>query len=93
MKYLIFISIYIVLNYKIFFEFKLLFNFYNNVKTLISFSSLNGKDISLIAATLRPETMYGQTNCWIHPDLPVSIYVIFIFYNINNFQLMTCFNI
>jgi len=33
-------------------------------------SSLNGKDISLIAATLRPETMYGQTNCWIHPDLP-----------------------
>lgn len=33
-------------------------------------SSLCGKDIYLIAATLRPETMYGQTNCWIHPDLP-----------------------
>jgi leucyl-tRNA synthetase len=23
----------------------------------------------LVAATLRPETMYGQTNCWIHPDI------------------------
>jgi len=23
----------------------------------------------LVAATLRPETMYGQTNCWLHPDL------------------------
>jgi len=33
-------------------------------------SSLEGKDIYLIAATLRPETMYGQTNCWVHPDLP-----------------------
>lgn len=23
----------------------------------------------LVAATLRPETMYGQTNCWIRPDM------------------------
>lgn len=23
----------------------------------------------LVAATLRPETMYGQTNCWLHPDI------------------------
>ena len=23
----------------------------------------------MVAATLRPETMYGQTNCWLHPDL------------------------
>ena len=23
----------------------------------------------LVAATLRPETMYGQTNCWLHPDM------------------------
>ena len=22
----------------------------------------------LMAATLRPETMYGQTNCWVLPD-------------------------
>ncbi|KAL1506028.1 hypothetical protein ABEB36_005464 [Hypothenemus hampei] len=27
------------------------------------------KPIFLVAATLRPETMYGQTNCWIHPDI------------------------
>ena len=26
-------------------------------------------DIFLVAATLRPETMYGQTNCWIRPDM------------------------
>lgn len=26
-------------------------------------------DIYLVAATLRPETMYGQTNCWLHPDI------------------------
>jgi len=30
--------------------------------------SLEGKKVSLVAATLRPETMYGQTNCWILPD-------------------------
>lgn len=22
-----------------------------------------------MAATLRPETMYGQTNCWVRPDM------------------------
>lgn len=32
-------------------------------------SSLTGKNVYLVAATLRPETMYGQTNCWIHPDI------------------------
>uniref|UniRef100_A0A146LKH8 leucine--tRNA ligase n=1 Tax=Lygus hesperus TaxID=30085 RepID=A0A146LKH8_LYGHE len=26
-------------------------------------------EVSLVAATLRPETMYGQTNCWIRPDM------------------------
>ncbi|OTF82933.1 hypothetical protein BLA29_010952, partial [Euroglyphus maynei] len=25
--------------------------------------------IFLVAATLRPETMYGQTNCWLRPDM------------------------
>lgn len=25
--------------------------------------------VYLVAATLRPETMYGQTNCWLHPDI------------------------
>lgn len=23
----------------------------------------------LVAATLRPETLYGQTNCWVRPDI------------------------
>lgn len=27
------------------------------------------KPIYLVAATLRPETMYGQTNCWLRPDM------------------------
>ncbi|KAK3598448.1 hypothetical protein CHS0354_023000 [Potamilus streckersoni] len=30
---------------------------------------LENRDVFLVAATLRPETMYGQTNCWIHPDI------------------------
>ena len=36
------------------------------------FSALSGKKIFLVAATLRPETMYGQTNCWVRPDMKVS---------------------
>lgn len=32
-------------------------------------STLSGKDVFLVAATLRPETMYGQTNCYIRPDM------------------------
>ncbi|CAO2161754.1 unnamed protein product [Urochloa humidicola] len=30
--------------------------------------ALEGKKVYLAAATLRPETMYGQTNCWVLPD-------------------------
>lgn len=30
--------------------------------------ALAGKKVFLVAGTLRPETMYGQTNCWILPD-------------------------
>uniref|UniRef100_H2ZCU5 leucine--tRNA ligase n=1 Tax=Ciona savignyi TaxID=51511 RepID=H2ZCU5_CIOSA len=37
-------------------------------------SFLAGQDIYLVAATLRPETMFGQTNCWIHPDIPYVAY-------------------
>ncbi|XP_056302105.1 leucine--tRNA ligase, cytoplasmic [Danio aesculapii] len=36
--------------------------------------ALKGKTIFLVAATLRPETMFGQTNCWIRPDMK---YVVF----------------
>lgn len=31
-------------------------------------SSLHS-NVYLVAATMRPETMYGQTNCWIRPDM------------------------
>ncbi|XP_046907783.1 leucine--tRNA ligase, cytoplasmic isoform X1 [Hypomesus transpacificus] len=32
-------------------------------------SGLQGKNVFLVAATLRPETMFGQTNCWVRPDM------------------------
>ncbi|XP_018899955.2 leucine--tRNA ligase, cytoplasmic isoform X1 [Bemisia tabaci] len=32
-------------------------------------SSYKGTSVFLVAATLRPETMYGQTNCWVRPDM------------------------
>ncbi|CAJ0572278.1 unnamed protein product, partial [Mesorhabditis spiculigera] len=32
--------------------------------------------IFLVAATLRPETMYGQTNCYIHPDINYSAFYV-----------------
>ena len=35
-------------------------------------SALQGRDVYFMAATLRPETMYGQTNCWV---LPTGEYV------------------
>lgn len=31
--------------------------------------AMKGKSIFLVAATLRPETMFGQTNCWVRPDM------------------------
>lgn len=36
--------------------------------------SFKGKKVSFVAATLRPETMYGQTNCWIHPDIKYIVF-------------------
>ncbi|XP_039506138.1 leucine--tRNA ligase, cytoplasmic [Pimephales promelas] len=35
---------------------------------------LKDKNIFLVAATLRPETMFGQTNCWIRPDMKYIIF-------------------
>ncbi|XP_061754648.1 leucine--tRNA ligase, cytoplasmic-like isoform X2 [Nerophis ophidion] len=32
-------------------------------------SAMKSKNIYLVAATLRPETMFGQTNCWVRPDM------------------------
>eukprot|EP00899_Mesostigma_viride_P015955 jgi/Mesvir1/24360/Mv11033-RA.2 len=31
-------------------------------------AALEGRNVFLAAATLRPETMYGQTNCWVLPE-------------------------
>uniref|UniRef100_A0A7R9UHB7 leucine--tRNA ligase n=1 Tax=Pinguiococcus pyrenoidosus TaxID=172671 RepID=A0A7R9UHB7_9STRA len=39
-------------------------------------SSLSGKDVFLAPATLRPETMYGQTNCFVLPDGQYGAYEI-----------------
>ena len=36
---------------------------------------LGNSKVFLVAATLRPETMYGQTNCWLHPDITYSAYL------------------
>uniref|UniRef100_A0A0K0EDH3 leucine--tRNA ligase n=1 Tax=Strongyloides stercoralis TaxID=6248 RepID=A0A0K0EDH3_STRER len=36
----------------------------------------NNKKIYLVAATLRPETMYGQTNCYLHPDIAYSVFYV-----------------
>lgn len=33
------------------------------------FPELSGKQVYLVAGTLRPETMYGQTNCWVGPEI------------------------
>lgn len=32
------------------------------------------RKVSLVAATLRPETMYGQTNCYVGPTLTYGLY-------------------
>ncbi|EDV19829.1 uncharacterized protein TRIADDRAFT_61696 [Trichoplax adhaerens] len=39
------------------------------------------KPVFFIAATLRPETMYGQTNCWVRPDME------YIAYRVNNDEI------
>ena len=38
-------------------------------ETMSLHSGLKGKNIFLVAATMRPETMFGQTNCWVRPDM------------------------
>ncbi|KAL5242259.1 hypothetical protein ACI65C_009669 [Semiaphis heraclei] len=46
--------------------------------------SLKNKSVFLVAATLRPETMYGQTNCWVHPDLE------YIAFKLNDESIFVC---
>lgn len=39
------------------------------VKLPSKLACFKNHDVFFVAATLRPETMYGQTNCWIHPNI------------------------
>jgi len=39
-----------------------------------SLKSFAGKNVYLVAATLRPETMYGQTNCFVLPSAKYGLY-------------------
>lgn len=47
------------------------------LKWLSSVPELADKNIFLVAATLRPETLYGQTNCFILPDGEYGMFVAF----------------
>ncbi|KAM8974469.1 leucine--tRNA ligase, cytoplasmic [Pelodytes ibericus] len=47
-------------------------------------SGLKGKNVFLVAATLRPETMFGQTNCWLRPDMP------YIAFEVANGDIFIC---
>ena len=38
------------------------------------FQEFKDRSLYLVAATLRPETMYGQTNCWLHPDIKYILF-------------------
>lgn len=38
------------------------------------FSTVSQLPVYLVAATLRPETMYGQTNCWVRPDMQYAVF-------------------
>ena len=45
-----------------------------DAQQVISDLSLSGKRIFFVAATLRPETMYGQTNCFVGPKVTYGFY-------------------
>lgn len=47
-------------------------------------SVLKGKNLFMVAATLRPETMYGQTNCYVGVDLDYGVY------EVNDNELWVC---
>ncbi|XP_030067652.1 leucine--tRNA ligase, cytoplasmic [Microcaecilia unicolor] len=47
-------------------------------------SGLKGKNIFLVAATLRPETMFGQTNCWVRPNM------LYIAFETTNDDIFVC---
>ncbi|KAJ3282794.1 cytosolic leucyl tRNA synthetase [Borealophlyctis nickersoniae] len=46
--------------------------------------ALGGRKVFLVAATLRPETMYGQTNCYVGVDIEYGVYAV------NNEEAWVC---
>lgn len=46
------------------------------LSSLPMLASVSDKPIYLLAATLRPETMYGQTNIWLKPDMKYTAFVL-----------------
>lgn len=38
--------------------------------------NVGGRKVFLVAATLRPETMYGQTNCFVGPSLTYGVFAV-----------------
>ncbi|KAH7976595.1 leucine--tRNA ligase, cytoplasmic [Rhipicephalus sanguineus] len=46
--------------------------------------TMQGRNLFLVAATLRPETMYGQTNCWVRPDMD------YIAFELKNGDVFVC---
>ncbi|KEP61492.1 UNVERIFIED_CONTAM: leucyl-tRNA synthetase [Hammondia hammondi] len=47
------------------------------VQLLEAAKTHGAKKVSLVAATLRPETMYGQTNCYVLPEGKYGLYLAF----------------
>ncbi|VDO08108.1 unnamed protein product [Rodentolepis nana] len=41
----------------------------SNLPEKIQKVARKNEKVYLLSATLRPETMYGQTNCWVHPTI------------------------
>ncbi|KAL7748413.1 cytosolic leucyl tRNA synthetase [Sorochytrium milnesiophthora] len=46
------------------------------IKRLLGMDGVRGKNVYLVAATLRPETMYGQTNCFVGTDIEYGLWEI-----------------
>lgn len=47
---------------------------YTLIQFMLTSKNPKSKQIKLIVATMRPETMFGVTNIWIHPDLEYGVY-------------------
>ncbi|XP_042902350.2 leucine--tRNA ligase, cytoplasmic [Parasteatoda tepidariorum] len=54
------------------------------LKPLPQLSSFTGFSVYLVAATMRPETMYGQTNCWVKPDMK------YVAFQVSNGEIYIC---